>query len=106
MNVFPNAKFALVIAEAEKDQSGNENKDSWQNFLLNIPQTLRHSKKIEAIHDNVWLINLESELPVLSTLIQLCSARSIHIRLLFLAEFPDWIKYPPAATETVSQTTP
>ena len=106
MNVFPNAKFALVIAESEKDSFGIEDRETWHNFVLNIPQKLRQSKNIEAIHDNVWLINLENELPALSALIQKTAERKIHIRLLFLAEAPDWIKYPPAAEEKPSQSTP
>jgi hypothetical protein len=73
---------------------------TWQNFLLNIPQRLQPSEGIERIHDNVWLIDLEIGLRSLSTLIEQSALRNIHIRLLFLEESPDWRVFPPIAKKT------
>ncbi|MGH7953029.1 MAG: hypothetical protein ACREFE_14090 [Limisphaerales bacterium] len=100
-----NAKFALVIAEGKRDENGYEDINTWRNLALNIPRTLAQAKKTLMIHDNVWLIPLESELPVLGSFLeQLTGYNKIHVRVLFLAEFPAWLEWPPVAKETPSQT--
>ena len=51
----------------------------------------------QKIHENVWLLPLANGLPFLAKLIDWGNSYSIPIRILFLAELPIWIKYPPDA---------
>lgn len=101
MNEFSkNIRFALVIAEYPKGYAGGPDKDIWKRFVYEIQEILRPPKTIEQIHDNVWLIPLESELITLSEIVQLAKERTIPLRVAFLEESPKWIKYPPDAKTT------
>jgi hypothetical protein len=100
-----NAKYALLIAQPHKEDKWFYVSDSWKNFLTNLQQNIPPAGKTERIAENVWLIHLESELPVLSTLIDTLRSYTIPIRLLFLEDAPDWIKYPPDAETKPSQAT-
>jgi hypothetical protein len=92
-----NAKFALVIVEMGKNQNGHADTNSWENFLANKPRIFQQPKGIETIHENVWQIDLEIGLPVLSELIRWCQAYNTRARVLFLEESPAWLKLPPDA---------
>jgi len=101
-----NAKFALLIAQPHKDDKWFVVSDSWKTFLTNLPQNIPPIVKTERIAENVWLIHLESELTVLSKLIDTLQSYAIPIRILFLEDVQGWIKYPPDAEANPSQTTP
>jgi hypothetical protein len=106
-NLVTDAKFAFVVAEWNyKQWQGNDHKEKWQQFLSAIQRNAKLPAGMQTIHENVWLLPLANGLPFLANLIEWARSYEIPIRILFLAEAPDWIKYPPDATEAVSQTTP
>ena len=94
-----NAKFALVIAETHKETATFAVSESWRNFLQNIQRNVPTVKTSERIAENVWLIHLYSELPILTKLIGSLSDFSIKLHILFLNEPPSWITYPPDAKQ-------
>jgi hypothetical protein len=99
-NQLNTAKFALVIAEYSKNIHDAPDTLKWQEFLgtatLPFPTT-EHSARI---HENIWLIPLHSEMPFLSALFLRAHEKGIPLRVLFLDEPPDWIKYPPDAQKS------
>jgi hypothetical protein len=95
MNVSRNAKFALVIAEAKKNEHGESDAGSWSEFLSNVPRRARPSPETQTIHDNVWLIPMNTGIPFLVRLFDLSNGSGILLRILFLDAEPDWIQYPP-----------
>lgn len=98
-NLVTDAKFALVIAERLKyrPSTGNDHLKNWSNFEGNIKQNVLQPEGTQTIHDNIWLIPLSNGLPFLAELLRWGGSYSIPIRILFLAEAPEWIKYPPDA---------
>jgi hypothetical protein len=102
-------KFAIVICEPSKT-NGHADMQKWKQFLVNIPQGLQQNANIERIHENVWLIHLNTDLLPLFEIVQLYQASSMPVRVLFLEESPTWLKYPPDAKPAdeskPSQTTP
>src|ERR1019366_6319824 len=94
------ARFALVVFERPKDQFGRLNEEQWQNFAHNVPSNTKTTGKTPTIHDNIWLTPLQTETPFL---IRLCASAlnyGIPIRILFLHDEPDWIKWPPDQSPT------
>jgi hypothetical protein len=107
MNEFSNnAKFALVIAEPTKPLPGVDAVRKWKEFLYNIQTNLRPSEAILKIHENVWLIPLDTEMRFLTQLFDWAYGVEIRLRILFLDAEPNWIKYPPDAEAKPSQATP
>lgn len=101
-NLVTDAKLALVVAEQQprKDAKGARVEANWQEFLTNVKGRCTPPEKTTKIHENVWLIPLATGLPFLAELIQWGNAYSVPIRILFLAESPDWIEYPPTDKAT------
>ena len=95
MNVSKNAKFALVIAEARKNEEHESDAASWNEFVANVPKQARPNEETQTIHDNVWLIPMDTGIPFLVRLFDLSNGANIHLRILFLDAEPDWIQYPP-----------
>jgi hypothetical protein len=98
-NLDADVKFALVVAERGKHEigGGNVHLSNWQTFLSNIHNNAYPPKDATKIHENIWLIPLSSGLPFLGDLIRRATNDGVSIRVLFLAEAPNWIKYPPDA---------
>jgi hypothetical protein len=64
MNEFSkNAKFALVIAEPPKSSAIDQPERIWKEFLYNFRSHIRPTEEIQVIHENVWLIPLDSGNP-------------------------------------------
>jgi hypothetical protein len=95
VNVSKNAKFALVIAEARKNEQHESDAASWSQFIAQVPKQARPSPETQTIHDNVWLIPMDTGIPFLVRLFDLSNGSGIHLRILFLDAEPDWIQYPP-----------
>ena len=95
VNVSNNAKFALVIAEARKNEHHESDAASWSQFVAQVPKKARPSQETQWIHDNVWLIPMDTGIPFLVRLFDLSNGSGIHLRILFLDAEPDWIQYPP-----------
>jgi hypothetical protein len=95
MNEFSkNAAYALVIAEPPKIGWAHEPERKWKEFLHNLRQRGPQPKETQTIHENVWLIPLQTELPYLMNLFDHAKDYSIRLRILFLDDAPDWIMYP------------
>ncbi|HZL79341.1 MAG TPA: hypothetical protein VFC17_10860 [Candidatus Limnocylindrales bacterium] len=95
MNEFSkNAKFALVIGEPPKNSFREPNLEKWKDFLGCVPQFARPNKETKMIHENVWLIPLDSGMRFLAQLFDLANGKNIPLRILFLDEEPDWLQYP------------
>ncbi len=90
-----NAKIALVIAEPIKSKAGYADQDTWRSFLASIQKNVKQIEGIDCFHENVWQIPLDNGLPFLVELLRWAGGIGIQIRVLFLEEAPDWIKYPP-----------
>ena len=90
-------KFAILICEPAKHDNGYANTDKWKQFLGNTLQGLLRNGNIERIHENVWLMQLETELLPLLEILQWCKEASMPVRVLFLEESPVWLKFPPDA---------
>jgi hypothetical protein len=99
-----NPKFALLIAEPHTNNRAFLASEAWGNFVMNLPRTIPPTERTERIAENVWLISLESELTVLSKLIDMLRNFSIPIRVLFFEDAPDWIRNPPTATPAAATT--
>jgi hypothetical protein len=69
MNDCENAKFALVIAGPKKAFGGPE-MDKWNSFLSSIQRNVRRVEEMLIMHDNVWLIPLETEMRILCGLLE------------------------------------
>ena len=95
MNVSKNAKFALVIAEARRNNNQETDAASWNEFVAKVPRHARPSQETHRIHDNVWLIPMDTGIPFLVRLFDLSNGANIQLRILFLDAEPDWIQYPP-----------
>jgi hypothetical protein len=104
-NLVTDAKFALVVAERGKEKAGISVQANWQDFLSNVKGKCYPPEGNTTIHENVWLIPLATGLPFLAELIDWGKSYSVAIRILFLAEAPTWIKYPPDAEAKPSQPT-
>jgi hypothetical protein len=98
-NLVTDAKFAFVVAERQKyvPGMGSSVQSNWQDFLNNVRNNVYLPEGTETIHENFWLIPLANGLPFLAHLIRLGDSYSVPIRILFLANVPTWIKYPPDA---------
>jgi hypothetical protein len=94
MNVFPNAKFALVIAEWIKNEQGSPHFGKWQEFQTNLPRFAPRNAETKMIHENVWLIPLDSGMRFLCQLFEFASGMGISLRILFLDSEPEWLQYP------------
>ncbi len=95
VNVSKNAKFALVIAKARKNEHHESDAESRSEFLAKVPRLGRPNQETKTIHDNVWLIPMDTGIPFLVRLFDLSNGSDIHLRILFLDAEPDWIQYPP-----------
>ncbi|MGD1087901.1 MAG: hypothetical protein ABR955_04145 [Verrucomicrobiota bacterium] len=108
MNVSQNAKFALVIAS--KPEFHNplvvEPDRNWREFLYDVRQREVRSKVHEKIHENVWQISLNDEMPFLVYLMEQAAQRNIPLHTLFLDAELDWIRYPKSAESKPSKDTP
>jgi hypothetical protein len=105
MNPEPQAKYAFVVAERPNyDPAGgvHDPAKNWSDFLVNIQNVPRRPEGIETIHDNIWLLQLSNGLPFLAELIRWGGAYQIAIRILFLAEVPNWLQYPSPAEKPSS----
>ena len=73
---------------------------SWTQFVSSLEGTgLQRGDKMH-LHQNLWLIPLETDMIALTKLVHRAEAAGIPIRVLFLAEAPNWIKSPPDARES------
>src|ERR1700722_14996664 len=107
-NLVTNAKYEFVGAERQPNDVGIGVSvlANWQHFVGNIKQNTIPPEGTQTIHDNIWLIELSNGLPFLTKLIEWGESYSVSIRILFLAEAPTWIKYPPDAQAKPSKDTP
>jgi hypothetical protein len=97
MNSESKVRFALVVVGPKRDERGNADIESWSNFLQNKPRIPAPNKNIEQLHENVWLIPLETDTLFLCEILQCCLAHNLPTRLLFLAESQTGLKFPPDA---------
>jgi hypothetical protein len=95
MNPSQNAKYALVMAENKEPIVATNQNGEWIRFLSTIANKRESDQPLERIHGSVWLIPLSTGMPFLAVLFSEARAGSIPLRILFLDEKPDWIKYPP-----------
>jgi len=90
-----NVKYALVIGEKPPyDAVTNPQERKWDDFLSSVLPKLPTNGKTQKIHDNIWLIPLDTEMRFLCVLFEWANNFQIPLRILFLDEPPDWIKYP------------
>jgi hypothetical protein len=95
MNEFShNAKFALAIAEKPIRGTVQDPDKIWKEFLGNYRSHIRPTEDIQMIHENVWLIPLDTGMPFVGRLLDWTNMAGIPLRILFLDEEPDWIQYP------------
>jgi hypothetical protein len=93
--------LALVVAEIPKGKRGFDRRTNWQDFVTNVENNVYLPEGTQAIHDNIWLIQLSNGLPFLAEILKWSRPSEVTIRILFLQETPAWLEYrsagPPAA---------
>jgi hypothetical protein len=95
MDISKNAKFVLVILEPPAGiVYGKMPTDQWKDFLGNTPNTTPPAEGVSKIHENVWLIPLDKNMPLLMELLSRSHSRGIRSYILFLSDEPDWLKGP------------
>jgi hypothetical protein len=102
-NLVTDAKFAFVIAEGKPPlvpDRTDRAPTQWQFFVGKVRELESLTEGMQKIHENVWLIPLATGLPFLTKLIEWAGSFGVSIRILFLAEAPIWIKYPPDTKST------
>jgi hypothetical protein len=90
-----NSRFALVIAERPPSDMNDVPISRWDRFLDDIQKNIKPCRGMQKIHENVWLLPLETGIPFLGRLMEWADGYHIPLRILFLDEEPDWIKIPP-----------
>jgi hypothetical protein len=103
-NLVTDAKFAFVVAEGKPPLVPDRPDDAptqWQFFVRKARELESPLEGMQKIHENVWLLPLATGLPFLTKLIEWAGSYEVSIRILFLAEAPNWIKYPPDTKPTV-----
>jgi hypothetical protein len=96
-NLVTDAKFAFVVAEGKPPLVASRFDDAptkWQFFVANTQKLDPPPAGTQKIHENIWLIPLSIGLPFLTELIECSRGQSVTLRILFLAESPEWITYP------------
>jgi hypothetical protein len=89
-----NAKFALIIAAPLKSPTAIEPTRYYNTFLNNIRLHTPPLKGIESLSDNAWQIDLRNGLDTFQTIIHEAKGWLVSLRVLFVEDAPDWIKYP------------
>jgi len=93
------AQYAFVIAERPKYKPALPNPDErWAKFLSSLRQIHTPHPNTETLHENVWLIPLQTELTYLGKLVEWALSYHIPLYIQFLDDKPAWIKYPPDET--------
>jgi len=98
MNFSDNAKFALVIADFPTGFDP-EKIGQWSDFLGNARTPFLQGENKQTIHDNVWLIPLDSDTLFLARLVNRSHEKGIPLKILLLDASPNWIKHPPDAVK-------
>ena len=89
-----NAAYAFVIAEPPPRGAVAVPMKAWQEFLLNVRSFEMPEQKIQKIHDNIWLIPLETDLLFFAKLSEFAAVKEVPLRILFLQEAPQWLRFP------------
>jgi hypothetical protein len=87
---------AIVFAEMPDNQHGTVTTASWNKFVSSLEGTQLTSKNALQLHQNLWQINLRTDMIALAKLVLRAEEAGIRLRVLFLEETPDWTEYPPA----------
>ena len=95
MNDFTeNPKYAFVVAEFPKNEYGERDTTRWADFLGSEERSLVKSEGVTKIHDNIWLIPLETRMNFLLHIMKSTTDWRIPLRILFLNAEPNWLQYP------------
>jgi hypothetical protein len=96
LNIPSSVKFVMIVAsQPPKLHPAVDLGTEWRNFLSSIQTTEMKYAPTKKIHENVWLINLHTGLPLLGELLCRAKDKAIPMQIVFLHEEPDWIEYPP-----------
>jgi hypothetical protein len=96
-------QYALfVVAKTDDD---NYDKDKWRTLRAAVRGTARKALESCQLSENVWLIPLGSESPLLGELIGWCGQIPLHYQILFFPEEPEWVYSPkhPLAEDAKTQ---
>ena len=80
-----------MLAKTDDD---HYDKDNWRKLRANARGTARKALGSCQLSENVWLIPLGSELPLLGELIGWSVRLSLHYQILFFPEEPEWTDSP------------
>jgi hypothetical protein len=101
-----NAKVALVIAAKPKTMDLYADGMNWQHFLCDLHELQKTHQAFQRFHENVWQIEMETELDLLSDLLHWGKRHKIPIRVLFLEETPAWIENQPKPAKAAAAKKP
>jgi hypothetical protein len=94
-NLQAQPKFALVLIDKPmQDKMTTSGQTAWQRFSNSLSEAEKTYAPKEKLHDNVWLIDLRTSLPLLGDIIARAKAEGIAMRLIFCNEEPVWIAWP------------
>ena len=92
MSLMNNAKVAIVIAAKPKTMDLYADGMNWQQFLCAIQELQKTHKGFQRFHDNVWQIEIDTDLNFFSDLLHWGKQHKIPLRVLFLGEAPAWVE--------------
>lgn len=91
-----NAKVAIVVAAKPRTMDLYADGMNWQQFVCATQEIQKNHKGYQRFHENVWQIEMETELTLLSDLLHWGKQHKIPMRVLFLDEAPAWLETQPA----------
>jgi hypothetical protein len=90
-----NVKHVLVIASTPPKTPENPGViEKWNNFLGILEYNEMPPANTLRIHNNIWVLPIDTGLPFLGSLLKYAAEAEIPLRVVFLEDIPDWIKNP------------
>ena len=80
--------YALVAVQYPTQNPSMTEDDNWLKFLNASENGLKKAQSSEILAQNLWLLNLETDMPVLSLLVAQAERHGFPCRTLFLDQKP------------------
>jgi hypothetical protein len=80
--------FALVAVQDPEQDAAHEANQRWMSFLAASANTLKKAKASETLAQNLWLLDLNSDMHILSLLVDQSARHNFPCRTLFFDQKP------------------
>jgi len=71
-----------------------DNMQAWSKFQTTVLEIIKNHPETRRLDENSLLLDLQSELPSFSSLVNISQAWKLSYQVLFFEEEPQWIQYP------------